>query len=476
VSDNVANRVRKITTDGTIRAFAGNGKAGFVGDGGPATRAELLWPAQIAGDAAGDLDIADYGNFRVRRVGTDGTISTLAGNGRNGVSGLGGPADQAGLSAICGVAVSAAGDVYVSTDDYAVLAVKATDGLVNLAYGRRHFAADGALADDVALDRFTVALAADSQGNLYIGDGNTVRRIDKHHVLSTIAGQERTGTEATNGVVNTGDGGPATQAWIQNPVNAIAVDTAGNVYFSAGGGEDPVPATVRRVGTDGTISTVGSNGGLSGTIDGLAIDSSGSLYISDTGHHKICKLTPGGVISTIAGIGSGAITSGDGGPATQADIQEPRGLAFDVAGNLYFADHAANRVRKISPDGIISTFAGTGAGEESGDGGPAAQAALNGPTGLAIDPAGSVYIADYSGNTLRVVTPNGVIHSIAKGQPEDISDWVCSYGGDGGPATSAHYSNIASVALDASGNIYVMDQYNERIRILTRTHNRPHPD
>ena len=471
VSDNSANRIRKITTDGRINAFAGNGKAGSSGDGGPATRAELWWPAQIAGDEAGNVYIADYANFRLRRVGTDGTISTFAGNGRNGVSGLGGPAAQGGLSAICGIAVSAAGDVYVSTDDYAILVMTVANGFVDLAYGRRHFAADGTLAEDAALDRFTHALAEDNKGNFYIGDGNTVRKIDANHVLSTIAGRERTGTEATNVVVNAGDGGPATAAWIQNPVNAIAVDPAGNVYFSAGGGEDSVPATVRRVGTDGIISTVGSGGNLSGTIDGLAVDFSGSLYISDTGHHQIRKMTQDGTISTFAGTGTD-LTNGDGGPATQADIQAPRGLAFDAAGNLYFADYAANRVRKIAPDGIISTFAGTGAGDESGDGGPATQASLNTPSGLAINPAGSVYIADYSGNALRMVTPDGIIHTIAKGQPEDIWDWICSYGGDGGPATSAHYSNIGAVALDAGGNIYVMDEYNERIRILSRAHNR----
>ena len=469
VSDNSANRVRKITTDGRISAFAGNGKMGSLGDGGPATQAELLWPAQITGDATGDIYIVDYENFRVRRVNSSGMISTFAGNGRNGISGLGGPATQGGLSATCGIAVSAAGDVYISTDDYAVLAVTAADGLVNLAYGRRHFAADGALAHAAALDRFTQTLAVDSQGNLYIGDGNTVRRIDKYGVLSTIAGQERTGSEVTNTVVNTGDGGSATAARIQNPVNAIAADTAGNLYFSAGGGEDPVPATVRRVGTDGNISTVATGGGLSGTISGLAVDSSGSLYISDTGHHQIRRMTPDGAVTTIAGTGTGGITGGDGGPATQAYLQAPAGLAFDAAGSLYFADSAANRVRKITPDGIISTFAGTGGGNERGDGGPAVQASLNGPTGLAISQDGSVYIADYSGNALRVVMPDGVIHTIARGQPEDNWDWVCSYGGDGGPAMSAHYSNIAAVALGSSGSIYVMDKYNERIRVLTRT-------
>ena len=465
VSDNSANRIRKISPNGIISAFAGSGAQGYGGDGGPATQASLLWPTHVAEDAGGNVYVVDYGNFRVRRITPDGTISTFIGNGKNGISGLGGPAGGAGLSASNGVAASAAGDVYVTTDDYAVLMIKASDGTVNLAYGRRHFSADGTLARSAAFDRFSQTLASDGQGNFYIGDGNTVRKIDTDHVIKTIAGQERTGSESTNIVVNSGDGGPATAAWIQNPVNAIAVDGNGNVYFSAGGGEDPVLATVRRVGTDGVITTV-AGGGLSGTINGLAVDSSGSLYISDTGKHRIRKMTPDGSFSTIAGTGVGD-TTGDGGPAAKAAIQQPYGLALDAAGNLYFADHAANRVRRIAPDGTISTFAGTGMGDESGDGGPAPQAALNAPSGVAIDPAGSVYIADYGGNALRVVTPDGIIHTIAKGQPEDASDWVCSYGGDGGPAMNAHYSSIAAVALDSSGNVYVMDDYNERIRILT---------
>jgi uncharacterized protein (TIGR03437 family) len=457
VSDNSANRVRRITPDGIIGAFPGTGGPGF------------LYPSHIGGDAGGNLYVVDYGNFRVVRIAANGAISTLVGNnGNNGVSGLGGPASQAGLSASNGVAVSPAGDIYISTDDYAVLKVGAADSIVNLAFGRRHFAPDGAHAANAALDRFTFALASDSQGNFYLGDGNTVRKIDTDHAIYTIAGQERTGTEATSIVVNAGDGGPATAASIQNPVNAIAVDAAGNVYFSAGGGEDPISATVRRIGADGAISTVAGSAGLSDTIDGLAIDSSGSLYVSDTGNHQILKVTAGGSISLVAGTGNGS-TSGDGGPATRANIQQPYGLAFDAAGNLYFADRAANRVREITPKGIISTFAGTGRAAETGDGGSAADAGLNGPSGLAIDPAGNVYIADYFGDALRVVTPDGIIDTIAKGQPEDAWDWVCSYGGDGGPAMNAHYSAIAGVALDGSGNIYVVDNYNERIRILTPT-------
>ena len=201
---------------------------------------------------------------------------------------------------------------------------------------------------------------------------------------------------------------------------------------------------------------------------GLAVDSSGSIYISDVGHHRIRKVTPDGNISTFAGTGASGISNGDGGPATAAAIQLPRGLAFDAAGNLYFADSSANRVRVISPDGTISTFAGTGTAGESGDGGPATLARLNGPWSVAFDTAGSVYIADYGGNTLRVVTTDGIIHTIARGNPVDQAAVVSGeFSGDGGPAIGADYTVISSIALDGSGNIYLLDIANERIRVLT---------
>jgi len=164
-------------------------------------------------------------------------------------------------------------------------------------------------------------------------------------------------------------------------------------------------------------------------------------------------------------------TSGDAGPATAAQIRQPFGLAFDAAGNLYFADNAANLVRKIAPDGTISTFAGKGAASETGDGGPATQANLNGPYNVSVDSAGNVYIADYFGNALRVVTTDGIIHTVASGVPFDLLTYRAldfgAFGGDGGPAIGAHYSGILAAAFDGSRNIYVLDQDNERIRVLT---------
>jgi sugar lactone lactonase YvrE len=474
VTDPGANRIRKITSDGIVSAFAGTGQAGFGGDGGPATQALLNWPCFMAEDARGNFYVGDNDNHRVRRIAADGTISTLGGNGNALLSGMGGPAAQAGFGVLNGLAVSSSGDLYISGP--VIVVVTAADGMINVAYGQLHCVEDGNLAANALFWR-PEALGADSQGNLYIGDLFRVYKIDTNGVISTVAGS-LCSIPATNATTNSGDGGAATAATMTLPY-AIALDASGNVYFSSG-------ATVRRVvkaratpfGLEpGIINTVAGGGtatgdggpatqaSLAGTIYGLAVDSSGSLYISDTGNHRIRKVTPDGLIRTIAGTGTGG-TSGDGGPATAAQIQQPRGLVFDAAGNLYFADYAANLVRKIAPDGTISTFAGTGDAGESGDGGPATKATLNGPNSLAIDPAGSLYIADWYDDALRVVTPDGIIHTIASGHPEDLVA-NASFGGDGGPAIGAHYAWITAVAFDGSGNIYVLDDWNERIRVLT---------
>ncbi len=470
VSDSAAYRIRKITPDGIINAFAGTGKTGFGGDGGSATQALLNSASSLTGDAGGNLYLAD--SQRVRRVAPDGTISTVAGSGNfiTGDWGDGGPATQAGMGGVGGLAVSASGDLYISDFDSAIRVVTMADGIVQTAYGKRHFTNDGEVAANCMFFQ-PGSFTADSQGNFYISDEYRIRKIDTAGVLSTVAGTDDYG--------NTGDGGPATAASIYRSP-AIAVDPSGNVYFATftSNGAGGAGGLVRRVGTDGIITTVAGGGPslgdggpatqarLSGVIYGLAIDSSGSVYIADPSGHRIRKVTPDGTISTFAGTGVSGVTNGDGGPATAAAIQQPRGLVFDAAGSLYFADFAANRVRKISPDGTISAFAGTGTGGESGDGGPATQAQVLNPQNLAIDPTGNVYIADYGGNTVRVVTTDRVIHTIASGTTVDDAS-VASFAGDGVPAIGTHYDRILGLALDGSGNIYLLEDSNERIRVLT---------
>src|SRR5712691_8485568 len=268
-----------------------------------------------------------------------------------------------------------------------------------------------------------------------------------------------------------GDGGPATSAtiYLGNQHNGLAVDNAGNLYISDYGHN-----RVRKVDTSGIITTVAGNGGINFSGDGgpatsaqirgpsgVALDSAGNLYIVDSLNFRVRKVDTSGIITTVAGIGLTVGTSGDGGPATSAGI-EPTGVAVDGAGNLYIVERDGYDVRKVNAAGIISTIAGVGNGAFgfSGDEGPATAAKLAGPYGVAVDNSGNVYIADFGNNRVRQVDTGGVIHTAAGGGGSLANI------GDGGPPTSA-LLRPADVAVDAAGNDYIADFANNRIRKVT---------
>jgi sugar lactone lactonase YvrE len=353
---------------GTIVTVAGNGISGYGGDGRPATTARVQALQSVAVDRAGNLYLSTNGSNRVRRVdAATGIITTIAGNtpfelirslqpgvGTGGYGGDGGPATQA---------------------------------LFNL-------------PQHLALDR---------AGNLYISDllNHRIRKVDAvTGIITTVVG---TGTEGF-----AGDGGPATQAQIAGP-QAMAFDVAGNLYVSDGRNR-----RVRKVDTNGTITTVAGGGtdpvkdGVQGTTVALgaprtlATDAAGNLFIGDGSLNRIFKMSPAGILVTVAGNGTGGF-SGDGGPALQARFSAPfPRLTVDSAGNLFFADSNNYRIRKVNPDGIISTVAGSGPiypepGSYAGDGGPATQARLWGPSSVTIDAAGNLIFADQVNNRVRKV-------------------------------------------------------------------------
>ncbi|MHB8261981.1 MAG: NHL domain-containing protein [Bacteroidia bacterium] len=328
-----------------ITTFAGDSTQGYSGDGGTATAAELFAPYGVALDAVGNLYIADNGNNRIRMVNTLGIISTVAGNGIGGYSGDGAAATTAELNQPQGVALDAAGNVYI----------------------------------------------ADTQNR-------RVRKVNTAGVISTYAGN---GTNAY-----AGDGGPATAAELEYPV-------------------------------------------------GVACDATGNLYIADYYNNRIRKVNTAGIISTIAGNGTAGF-SGDGGQATASVIHEPAGIVFDTAGNLYIADVGNAIIRKVSTSGIMSTVAGNVGFGFSGDGGPATAAELADPSGVALDAAGNLYIADYYNNRIRKVNTAGIISTYAGTTVPPV------YSGDGGPATAAGLSAMG-VALDTAGNLYIADS-GSRIR------------
>ncbi|MBS1586076.1 MAG: hypothetical protein JSS82_11095 [Bacteroidetes bacterium] len=331
----------------TITTAAGNGSAGYSGDGNPATAAQLDHPFSIAVDAVGNLYIADRYNNCIRKVAA-GIITTLAGNGAAGFSGDNSPAANASLSDPTGVAV-------------------------------------------------------DNSGNIYIADrgNNRIRKVNATGIITTIAGN---GNPAFSG-----DNGPAVQAELNQP-RGVATDANGNIYVA-----DQSNHRIRKISA-GVMSTIAGNGtqGFSGdggaaTLSqlnnpaGICTDAAGNIYIADVGNERVRKIDIAGTISTIAGNGS-VIYNGDNGPATQASINEPLNLAIDSYGNIFIAEGYNHRVRRVNSSGIITTVAGTGIAGYTGDGGPASSAGLDRPYGVALGPTGNLYIADYNNNVIRLVT------------------------------------------------------------------------
>jgi secreted PhoX family phosphatase len=462
VADRGNARIRKVTPEGVIHTVAGNGTAGYDGDGGPATAALLNAPLSIAVDTAGNLYTADAFNHRIRKVNSEGMISTVAGNGTVGYGGDGGSATAAQLNYPSGVAVDTAGNLYIVDWGNARIRKVTLEGVINTVAGNgtNGYSGDGGSATTAQL-WYPEGAAVDTAGNLYIADtyNYRIRKVTSAGVITTVAGK--------NGNGYLGDGGPATAALLNVP-RSIALDPSGNLYIA-----DTDNHRIRKVTSEGVISTVAGNGTRGYLGDGgpataallsypygVAVDAAGSLYIADAGNNRIRKVTPEGMISTVAGNGTFSFDgySGDGGPATAAQLHFPTDVDVDAAGNLYIADCANHCIRKVTTDGIIQTVAGNGTRGSFGDGGPATAANLNYPKSVAVDAAGNIYIQD-AYPRIRKVTSEGVISTVA-------GIMIAGYSGDGGPATAAALGFPTDIALDASGNLYISEGF-ARIRKVT---------
>jgi uncharacterized protein (TIGR03437 family) len=385
----------------TISTFAGNAVAGFTGDGGAATAANLKFPAGLALDSAGNVFIADTFNNRIRKVDSSGNITTFAGTGDFAFSGDGGAAAKAGIQRPYSVTFDKAGNLYIAdTYNDAIRKVATSTGIISTIAGfREGFGGDGSVATGASLDTPT-AVVFDAAGNLYIADtlNHRIRKVGTDGIIHTIAG---TGSPSSSG-----DGGPATSASLNTP-------------------------------------------------EGLAVDGSGNLYVSESGGHRIRKISPGGTITTVAGNGTTGF-QGDGGPATQASLYYPKGIAVDPgSGNLYIADWLNSRVRVVTPDGNMNTVAGNGSYNYFGDGGPATSAALKFPWGLAVDGAGNVYVADDENSTIRKLTRvPPLVSAVPKAAPQiNLAGGVVTDSSFGGfPAVAPgswieiHGSNLATHA------------------------------
>ncbi|MHB8258722.1 MAG: NHL domain-containing protein [Bacteroidia bacterium] len=326
--------------------------------------------------------------------------------------------------------------------------------------GMAGYSGDGGQGTSAEL-YYPFSITLDKVGNVYIADtyNNRIRKLNTAGIITTVAG---------GGTSGLGDGGQATAAHLDEPTQVI-FDNSGNMYIC-----DMLHPRIRKVNTSGIITTIAGNGSGGFFGDGgqataaqfyypqyMTFDGTGNLFIADVGNNRIRKINTLGIINTIAGTGVGGY-SGDGGQATAAKFNGPDGVTFDTKGNLYIADYSNNRIRVVNTAGIITTIVGTGVAGYSGDGGPATAAEINGPNdGIVFDALGSFYIPDALNNRVRKVNTLGIITTIA-------GNGTAGYSGDGGLAIAAELNYPGAVALDSSlCNLYIADLYNNRIRMVT---------
>ena len=485
-----------------ITTIAGTGVASCYycfsnGDGGAATSAHLHGPRGLALDASGNLFIADTGNNRIRMVTINGTSRAVYVLGTAGVSNwgaVGGNQNAKWIWMSALAATSSYDDVYtpytfsgsfVSTTSYTGTIEVFVDDLatvfvngqmiqsINYFTWSAWYNDAGKSPQQASISVVTgtnniVVIALNTGGSagllLSIKDnnGNYVYTTDSSWTFQRISGSLST-FSGTGTAGSSGDGGAATSAQL-NGTSGISVDVSGNVYIADSGNNK-----IRKVNSAGIITTFAGTGAQGSSGDsgagtsaqlsgptGVSVDISRNAYIADSGNNKIRKVTSTGIITTIAGTGTVG-SSGDGGRATSAQLSNPTGVSVDISGNMYIADCDNNKIRMVTGTGIINTIAGTGTSGSSGDGGAATSAQLNHPNGVSVDVSGNVYIVDDGNNKIRMVTSTGIIITIA-----GTGAWGSS--GDGGAATSAQLSNPQGIALDQSGGFYIADSQNNKIR------------
>ncbi|HEY1791373.1 MAG TPA: hypothetical protein VGG34_00530, partial [Opitutaceae bacterium] len=452
VTDEATNSIRKVTPAGVVTTFAGqNGTAGTAD--GTGTSAQFYAPAGIVIDSGGNLFVADSGNQTIRKVTPAGVVTTFAGSpGKTGsLDGTGTAATFGGPS---GMGIDGSNNIYVSDEISDVIRKITPQGVVTTIAGAVGIAGSADGPGSGARFNSPYGLTADPAGNVYVADSinNTIRAITPAGVVSTLAGK----LNSFGSVDGTGNA-----AEFYYPV-AVSVDGSGNLYVT-----DYNNNTIRKVTQAGAVTTFAGRTGVYGYVDGTgsqaefdepwgtAIDPSGNIYLADLGNYEVRKITASATTSTLAGTPDMGHADGTG---AAAEFYLPSGVGVDPSGNVFVADQSNDVIRKITPAGVVTTFAGTPGSNGSADGtGPAAQ--FNFPYGLAVDGSGNVYVADKGNNTIRKITPAGVVTTLA-GTPG-------AGGSANGTGAAATFNQPLGVAVDAAGNVYVSEGNSETIRKIT---------
>ena len=465
ISHRSQNRIRKVSPDGVITTIAGNGIAGFSGDGGFALDASLNFPAGLV-SKNGNLYIADRNNHRIRKIDSNGIITTVAGTGKPGCCNDNGLAKEAHLYFPSDVDIDLEGNLYISDRSNNRIRKVNSEGIITTIAGSGEPGYRGDFGPaEKSLLKYPFGISLDSKGNLYIADrgNNRVRKIDQRGIITTIAGD---GTHSFGG-----DYGPANQSSLAFPTDVI-VDSLGVIYIA-----DRNNNRVRKIDRLGVITTLmginqtefnGDNEIAAETTlhlpFALAFNGEDRLLVVDRNHFRVREVRlQGNQVETVAGNGK-FLFRGDGGPGGGATLDVPSGVAVDSKGDVLFADRLHQRIRKVGrSNGIIETVIGNGKQGNEGNEGLGIEATLHLPEVLIMDHEDNLYLTQRSGNAwiIRKLNLDGTItHFASNGRQGNT--------GDGGPAIEASFHTISDIAADERGNIYVADSINRNIRKINK--------
>ena len=455
VADTDNCTIRKVTPDGYVMTIAGyasvrtgNGGLGGYVDGANSV-ALFKSPSGIAVDKWGNLYITD-GNAAIRKVTPDAVVTTLAGGGVSGdADGIGRGAQ---FNSSQGIAVDGNGNVYVADTGNNKIRKITPDGVVTTLAGSENTgSSDG--TGSVAQFNSPTGVAVDGNGNVYVADSgnNRIRKITPDGVVTTLAGP-----------VTASIDGKGSSARFNNPWG-IAVDWNGNGYVA-----DTDSNIVRKVTRTGVVTTLAGSAGNAGIAngkgsaarftspEGLAVDLGRNVYVADASNCTIRKILPTGMVATLAGLAG--IPGAANGKGSMARFNNPGGVALDAARNVYVADTGNHTIRKVTPKGVVTTLAGR-AGKEGHANGKGAAASFSYPAAVSVDSSGRVYVADSGNHVIRIVTPDGTVRTLA--------GRVGHYGFHNGQGGAARFWDPLGIGVDGSGNVYVADSNNNTIRKVT---------